>query len=562
VRSPILRAAMFLVLTYCATVLAQIDVSSTLLELQKRHTSGPSVDAGSPSLPSGYSMQSLRESRASTVPTEQSTIFDKPIDPATYVLGPGDELLVYMIGTDEKSYHILVNSEGSAIVPTVGEIHLGDSTLAAARTLIETALKRINKNVTISVTVASVRLFKTYVSGAVAKPGSYVIDGVTRVSDLVEVADGGRIGDSNRRGVQILNDTGIAAQVDLAAFYHSGRLDQNPYVGQGQRVYVRPRTEYVTIAGELNYVGTYDFMSGDSLGSILVAAGGLGRNADSTRVRITRFADNGDSLTDFEISLPEARAFLLQKDDRIQVLAIPHYREMRNVTVRGEVKYPGVYPIRNDKTRLKDMIRMAGGLTEDAFLEGSYLLRNRKLSIPGKKTSPERMMQIIDATRVSSDNIDPSEMSYLKSEFLETEGKMAVDFAKALKDGDNTNDILLREDDEIVIARQTLTVRVMGSVVTPGLVSQSNGKDVDYYISQAGGFNTRARKHAVLVKKVGTDVWITPARAESIDPGDIILVPEKKYRDAFIFTRDVLGIVSSLATIVIAGITISNALAP
>jgi DNA-binding NarL/FixJ family response regulator len=52
------------------------------------------------------------------------------------------------------------------------------------------------------------------------------------------------------------------------------------------------------------------------------------------------------------------------------VNAIHSYRVHRTVEVHGQVHYPGLYPIQKEKTRLKDLLEMAGGLTEDAFLPG------------------------------------------------------------------------------------------------------------------------------------------------------------------------------------------------
>ena len=71
-----------------------------------------------------------------------------------------------------------------------------------------------------------------------------------------------------------------------------------------------------------------------------------------------------------------------------------------------------------------------------------------------------------------------------------------------------------------------------------------------YYIDQAGGLNTRARKRAIKVIKGGTEIWLRPYEAKKIEPGDAIWVPEKEDRDRFEYTRDILIIAGNAAAVI------------
>jgi protein involved in polysaccharide export with SLBB domain len=345
---------------------------------------------------------------------------------------------------------------------------------------------------------------------------------------------------------------------DMALFYNANSLEANPYLHEGERVFVPPTKEIVEIVGAVNYPGSYDYVPGDNLGTLVDAAGGFSRGADSARIELTRFTDDLDALEVAPLRYPDDAGFAVEKDDRVLVKALQDYRMHRNVAVSGEVKWPGIYPIRKDKTYLRDIVQAAGGLTEHAFLEGSYVVRVWQMSKPGPQPSPDRMLRTITQTGLRAAELHPSELSYIKSELLESEGQMSVDFSAAMEEVDDINNVVLRDGDRIVIARKSLSVRVMGAVARPGLVSHAPGKGIHYYLRSAGGFNRRARQSRVLVKKAGTEVFVKPRTVQGIDAGDIILVPERRYRDAFTFTRDVIGIVSSVATIILIVFTISN----
>ena len=62
----------------------------------------------------------------------------------------------------------------------------------------------------------------------------------------------------------------------------------------------------------------------------------------------------------------EYRNFQLQPFDQIVVRMTPNFTMGRSVEVNGRVKYPGVYVLTDEKTQLWEIIKMAGGLLDDA----------------------------------------------------------------------------------------------------------------------------------------------------------------------------------------------------
>jgi hypothetical protein len=93
------------------------------------------------------------------------------------------------------------------------------------------------------------------------------------------------------------------------------------------------------------------------------------------------------------------------------------------VEVQGEVKYPGTYPLIQDRERILDLIERAGGLTGEAFPEGAKLYRD------------------VDDT-----------------------GLVVIDLQDILRDKNNPSNITLREGDIIQIPKSRDLVTIGGYV--------------------------------------------------------------------------------------------------
>jgi protein involved in polysaccharide export with SLBB domain len=138
----------------------------------------------------------------------------------------------------------------------------------------------------------------------------------------------------------------------------------------------------VSIRGAVQTTSDQPFSEGMTLGDMIQMAGGLIPSADYSRIEISRlkaFDDfvNGVNLAsniDVEtISLPslvsrhdlsdKVLQFKLQPFDLIVVREIPEYHMQEMVTLSGEVRYPGAYPLMHKDEQISSVIERAGGLT-------------------------------------------------------------------------------------------------------------------------------------------------------------------------------------------------------
>lgn len=507
------------------------------------------------SLQSMQTQQSINDARFNQTqgqwPVAPMTGFDVQVNEETYILGTGDGITIYLWGTINNELNSTVDHEGNFIIPSIGVVNVKGKTLKEGKKLIKEKLLNTLKKVDMSIILSKIREFKVYVLGELSFPGPYTVNGATRVSDLVTLG-GGCKKECALRNIEITNSTYPTRYADLGMFYHSNVIEKNPYLIEGDRVFIHKPKEIVSIFGTVNYPGVYEYMPDDSLMTILLIAGGLARGADSSRIIVKRFLNDKDSLITFECSFYDSSVatFKINRDDRILVSAIPDYRVHRQVILRGEIKYPGIYPIQKDRTKLIEVIGMAGGLTEDAFLKGSKIIR--KVDTKAGDKEFERLRKL------PTESLSPLEKSYLKTRLTEEDNMVSINFEDLLNKGSDVNNIILLDGDEISIAHKNLSIKVTGAVISPGLIEYKEGADINYYIKRAGGFNSRARKHSIQVMKGGTEIWLQPREVKKLEPGDAVWIPEKQYRSGYSITKEMIIMLGAIATIIISAFTINE----
>ncbi|MEO1409511.1 MAG: SLBB domain-containing protein [Bacteroidota bacterium] len=143
---------------------------------------------------------------------------------------------------------------------------------------------------------------------------------------------------------------------------------------------------FVKISGAVREPGEYRYDATLTLTDILTLAGGLRLEAARNRIDISRIVLNADQATETTVATIEVdenlqpvsgTAFELQPYDQIVVRSVPNFELQRNISVLGEVSFPGQYALVNRNERIWSVIKRAGGLTDEAFLAGVSLYRNQ-----------------------------------------------------------------------------------------------------------------------------------------------------------------------------------------
>ena len=408
------------------------------------------------------------------------------------------------------------------------------------------------------------------VLGAVFRPGKYNIGGdITSVRSLIESAQGVTEDAFTTRAImhRMKEDRTLEVlAVDLAGILE-GRVSD--VVLQNEDVLFVPsqreiiENQSITIIGEVQDPGIYKYAENETLEDFILQAGGLTESASTAKIDIarriidpsaTQTSDTIAYIYSFDLKdgfvIGEGNsAFHLEPYDCVYVRRSPGYTERRNVSVVGEVLFEGSYALSKKSERISEVIKRAGGLTKTAYSPGARLIRRRTADEMARQ---EAILEAAKRSNKGKDSIDVSSLD------LGPTYEVGIELDKALKEPGSDADIVLRTGDRIVVPEYSGTVKINGEVMYPNTVSFVEGKDLEYYINQAGGWSDNSKKSKTYIIYMNGTVAKADRKHKPM-PGCEIVVPTKQ-RGRKMSTAELLAIGTSTASIATMIATIVNVL--
>lgn len=310
-------------------------------------------------------------------------------------------------------------------------------------------------------------------------------------------------------------------------------------------------SEIVRIDGRVKARGDYPLEPHMRVSDLLRAGGGLQDAAYGGKAELTRYRIVQDTrqtqLIDIDLAAimrgDESADVLLQPFDFLNVKEIGEWSLQEQVTLLGEVRFPGTYPIQRGET-LRSVLDRAGGLTDLAFPEGSVFLR-RELK--------EREQQQLDrlAERLQSDlasaalqaaaanqgqagqalTVGQSLLNQLKT--TKAVGRLVIDVDGVLNASPGSaSDVVLREGDQLIIPKQKQEVTVIGEVQSATSHLYRANLSRDDYIGLSGGMTRKADRGRVYIVRADGSVvssegqgWFRRSGQAAMKPGDTVVVP-------------------------------------
>ena len=499
----------------------------------------------------------------SELPLEIGTIskaaFDAIIRTGRYVLGPGDVFSV-VVDTDEEliAKEIFVGAEGTLVIPYVGAVSVAGKSLVDAQKDIAAAISGRFRHLDISVNLARLRSFPVNVIGEVEFPGAYLVKGVEQVSELIFKA-GGLLDETKGRAslrnieIRTASVSGSPTNVrkaDLILWNLTGDIRHNPFLVDGDQIFIPVKGDSVTVSGAVHRPGSYEFASGDRVADLVRLGRGLIGAASGSTAEVLRLS--GTEVDRFRIDLeaalegnPEAN-ITLYAGDKLFVEG-----DQPRVTIEGEVRFPGAYPVKPGLT-LKTLIEMAGGFTDLASLRQSSVIRRVEYGVG--EVEDAKLTRLLNLPR---NQLTDGDRAYITMKTQQMPGRLPVDFLGLFGENDNSEDIQLKGDDLVRVPRLLPIVLVNGSVVSPAAIPFDPLLTVQDYIIEAGGFTDNARTGDVYVI-VGATGNSVQADGAQIAPGDAIFVPAKTSGQAWRTFRELITVAAQIATLVLTIVAINR----
>ncbi len=407
------------------------------------------------------------------------------------------------------------------------------------------------------------------IKGAVFRPGMYQVGGdITGVRSLLEHADGVTEDAFVQHAVMHrmkFDRTLEVIQVDIEGIL-SGRVADIPLKNEDV-LYIPSKKDLLeqqtlTIHGEVLYPGTYTYADNTTVEDLIIQAGGLTDAASVMKVDVSRritdkqaisVSDTIANTLSFRLKdgfvIDGTPGFTLQPYDEVYVRTSPGFSAQKNVTVEGEVLFGGTYTLAKKTQRLSEIIKQAGGLTTTAYAKGARL--ERQLT-PEERARMEQVLKMARAKAGDSDTLNINKLDVGNTYYV------GINLDKALAEPGGNYDIVLREGDKITIPEYTNTVKISGDVMYPNTVSFRKGKNVAYYVDQAGGWGSRAKKsRTYIIYMNGTVARI--GNGVKPEPGCEIVVPSKP-ANSRMTTTEVVALASGTASIATMIATLVNLL--
>jgi len=461
----------------------ELNQQSTKVELEKKE--------------SGYGQIVERQRSSYDIPK-----LEKAIDPDEYVLGPYDRLLVNVIGTESRTFSMVVLPEGDVFIPSVGSIRADGLTLTEFRASLSREVDRYFKNVRVYCYLQEPRVFRVFVTGEVQTPGAVNVSAVQRVSDAIELA-GSIISAGSNRAVLLYRGEDTL-RVDVLSYVVKGDFSSNPFLSNGDRIHVPVAKQHVSVRGAVHKPLHYEILPGETVGDLIDLSGGFLAEAVKDMVLLTRIKDDG-SITTITV---RADSFDTPLRDRDEINVIDGMTGTSRVFVFGATRQTGEYYI-TDGEGLRSLLGRVAVYNRDA-----------------------------DLTAATLERVDGELIRVNLKEFVPP---------------GTAEDIPLEDGDILHIPMVDQTVAVGGQVQLPGRVKFVSSWTVAQYIGAVGGpTHEGSIDRVTVISRDGTSID-TNSRYHP-NSGDVIIVKRSKTR---IFADIFSGLIG-VGTLVISIVALSR----
>lgn len=397
------------------------------------------------------------------------------------------------------------------------------------------------------------------ITGAVFRPGEYELSPGLTVSMLLKKAEGLKEDAFLNRGsiLRVKDDLQREhVSFDVAGVLAGTAPDielKREDVVNVSSIFDLKEAYTVDIDGEVRLPGQFAYAEGMTLKDLIIRAGGFRESASSSRIEISRRKTNADVMSQsahiaeiFQVDADKALSkeevdFVLMPFDRVVVRTSTGYETQKTVRIVGEVLYPGLYTINRKDERISDLIKRAGGLTPLAYVHGASLKRGELpdtgavAAEAGTEAAERERKKQAEYSRLLALQQLQSDASFnqLNLDRNIDNDLVGINLERIILKPGYRGDLILEDGDVIHVPKELQTVKISGEVLAPSTAVYSPSKGFNQYISQAGGFSSRALRKSVYVLYANGSVKSTNRflffnNYPPIKPGAEIFVPQKE----------------------------------
>jgi protein involved in polysaccharide export with SLBB domain len=385
----------------------------------------------------------------------------------SYVLGAGDEITIAIWGFSEHNGNYTIGDNGAITPRLVGKVYLKGVTLGRAKKIIKSRFGSVYdlKNSQINITVNYSKVIRVNIVGEVKTPGTYSINAINSVYNILGQA-GGINSIGSVRSINIIRSGKVVKTLDLYDFLSNPVSKNDYFLMDNDYLVVNPVKNLIKVKGYVNRPMTYEMLDGETVSDVIEFAGGYKVGAYEDILHVNRVTNNESKLIELNLNNlnKNSNDLKLVNGDEITVLSISSSR--RNyVSINGSINIPGAYAW-SDSLTIKDLVIKASGLSLDAYIEKVIVLRR----------NPDFTLKRITVNLKAL--LNDKKRDFKLNEF----DKITISSKKAFKD--------------------EFEVRIFGAVRESKSVAYSEGLTLSELIFLAGGLKQEAAGKRIEVSRI------------------------------------------------------------
>jgi len=310
--------------------------------------------------------------------------------------------------------------------------------------------------------------------------------------------------------------------------------------------------QIVKISGRVKVPGSYPLEPGMTVSDLIRAGGGFDQSAFTGEAELTRFNVVGGQRREGQLVSINVGALVggdasadmaLQPFDQIVIKEMPEWSDQESMSIVGEVRFPGIYPIRRGET-LREVIERVGGLIDLAFSRGAVYTREdlrereqRQLQLLAERL--QRDLASLSLQAAQSGESDSAEAMSVGQSLLrdlqttQAVGRLVINLDDVMTAQPGAPaDLIVRAGDALYIPRLAQEVMVLGEVQNATSHLYRGDLTRDDYIRLSGGVTQRADTARTFVVRADGSVaagesgrWFSRGAPRNVEQGDTIVVP-------------------------------------
>jgi protein involved in polysaccharide export with SLBB domain len=436
--------------------------------------------------------------------------------PADYLLGPGDEIRLQVVGPVDFVSALVIDRNGQVTLPKVGVVNLAGVAVRDLESTLRTSLSKVFTNFTASASLGKLRGIQVYVVGQAVQPGTLQVSSLsTLVSALF--ASGGPNVNGSMRNIELKRGGKSITTLDLYDFISRGDKSRDVALLSGDVIVIPPAGPRVAVSGALDQAAIYELKStSNSVADILALSGGVPTLATTQRAlleRISRISTPPRQVQELVLNDQGLRQPMMDGDVLTLLGISPAFGNA--VTLQGAVADPLRYRW-FEGMKVSDLLPEVEALITQGYYKKKNLLGQIKAEPYVAPKNAKDTTADLDGSEIKDsfnginnrikNSADQINWDYAVVERLDrtklTTQLIPFNLGRVVFQKDAAQDVKLQAGDVVTVfnqndlrlpqAKQTRLVRVEGEVAVPGMYQVAPGETLPQLIQRIGGLTTQA----------------------------------------------------------------------